>query len=413
MPHKSLHAGAGLYLTFDALHAALAAEGIALFSVAPAADLLPKLARASNALSVWQSAGHAGSMEYMLRPPQLYRSFEHVLAETRSVVTIIVPYATPPGKPANLRRACDEPSGLVARYAWGRDYHKVLRRLLRRVLDRVRSGISGDEILQARIFADAVPLLERALATSVGKTFIGRNSLVIRPGTGSFTFIAELLWNVSIRGIPSKEREEREEYLPPASGCKRCSRCLPACPTGAIVADGIISAPRCISYLTIEKRGVFTPAERSMVGQWLFGCDICQEVCPFNHPQCDSAAHPALARDEPLGPALPLREIFALRTQHDFLRRFAGTALMRTGRVGLLRNAAAVAQNLGDPRSLRPLLDCATSDDSEIVRSEAAAALATLREKTDGALAREIDAFLQRARDEEENISLRELRGQK
>ncbi len=370
-PVGGLPAPAGeLSIPYSLLETALSAEGITLVAALEVEHVLPRLKTGAAALSAWQDAGYAGEMAYMRRNAGMYASLEAVLPDARTIVSMLVPYAAPGAVP--LRRP-EGAYGRVARYAWGRDYHRVLRGALRRVVTTVQRDSGHGVRLAARAFADAVPILERSAALGVERTFLGRNSMLIRPGIGSYTFLAEIVWNATVTGGPGPVAVSEPE--PPGAACGRCRRCIDSCPTGAIVADGVVDARRCISYLTIEKRGPFSPEERKAVGEWVFGCDLCQDVCPFNHAGVKPSVLPALEGPRGAGPFLALSELLAIRDQRTFATRFAGTPLMRPGRVHLLRNAAAVSANLGARQCLPMLAAAAAHDPSALVRAEAGAAL--------------------------------------
>lgn len=309
-------------------------------------------------LQAWQQAGYAGEMEYMQRPSSLLAVPQALLPEARSVVTVAVAYDRSPRPP------CPPGFGLVARYAWGRDYHKLLRRRLERLCQEVERALGTT--IRTRIFSDSVPLLERALAQRAGLGFIGKNTLLIIPGRGSLLLLAEVLWDVVVRDLPPTPRT--------AAHCGGCVQCLKSCPTGAFVEAKILDARRCISYLTIEKRGALSPQERPLLGEWVFGCDICQEVCPFNFltlKRREPAALPELGASAGVGGVLELGRVLQIRTHEEFVATFGGTALMRATRPGLLRNAAIVAANTGASHLFELLCLAACEDSAGVVRQHA------------------------------------------
>lgn len=335
-----------------------AAEGLVLGSALSRVDAEAALKIARPALESWQTAGHAGEMRYMNRPGEMFSTLDTVMPAGRSVLVFLVPYSV--GVQAG---ALPAGSGRVARYAWGRDYHRALRKRLRAFVRRTEN-LLGEKIT-AREFSDSVPLLERALGHGADLGFLGKNTLLIRPGVGSFTFLCEVIWDVEVSGV------ETPLLSPPGSGCGTCQRCVTACPTSAI-QPGRIDARRCISYLTIEKKTAFSEWEAQAIGEWVFGCDICQEVCPFNH-----GAHEQLVLQEFLpesgsGRALNLEMLFKIKDDAAFTARFAGTAIMRAGRAPLLRNACAVAANRLRVELLPELERLAAGDSSQLVRAEAA-----------------------------------------
>lgn len=376
-------------IELGALNELLTAAGLTLHAVidVPSADAA--LARASEKLATWQLAGYAGAMGYMARPPELFSSVRRILPEARTVVVAVLPYRrrTSPG----LRPPA---TGRVARYAWGLDYHDVLKRRLNAVV-RAAEARAG-EAFKSRVFSDAVPILERTLVAQSGLGFIGRNTLFIRPGDGSFSFLAEILWDAEVTGLPPVDPKILPE-TEPGSGCGTCRRCIVSCPTDAFVSPGTLDSRRCIAYLTIEKRGELTSAEQQMIGDWIFGCDICQEVCPFNHRG---------VRDEPLaelterygaGPYLALEDILRIRLNGEFTRRFGNTALERAGRGQLVRNAACVAANMGAFQALSALIETAAVDPSDIARDHATASLRRMLTAADGSDRRRIVTALSRS----------------
>jgi epoxyqueuosine reductase len=278
-----------------------------------------------------------------------------VLPEVRSVVMVGMSY-----KPAA------EPTGpaRVARYARGADYHDVLRDRLNHLLAWVQGEVPG---CVGRGVVDTAPLLERDFARRAGLGWVGKNTMLINKHAGSYLFLGALLLNLDLRPDPPHE----------TSHCGSCTACLDACPTGAFAGPGWLDSRRCISYLTIELRGPVPEDLREGMGDWLFGCDVCQEVCPWNR-KAPAGAEPALlprADLEALDPA----ELLSL-SEEEFRRRFRGTALMRARRRGLLRNAALVLGNVGGAEAL-PALDGALADPEPLVREAAAWALERVKER--------------------------------
>ncbi|MCC6953209.1 MAG: tRNA epoxyqueuosine(34) reductase QueG [Deltaproteobacteria bacterium] len=349
------------------------AEGAAFAGALHRDEAHRALAPAVTELASWQQAGHAGEMRYMQRDPGIFATLDSVVPAARSVVTLLFPYARaiePQERPTGF--------GRVARYAWGRDYHAVLR-------DRLRSFVHSAErfvgrAIRWRGFTDAVPILERTIANGSGLGFIGKNTLLIRAGGGSYYFIAEVVWDVEFSSSPhdmsiAKWLRRGEK---PGAGCGSCLRCLTSCPTNAFPEPGKLDARRCISYLTIEKRGALSATEQAMIGDWVFGCDVCQEVCPFNHDQPELLPLAEFSAEAGAGPYLDLSTILELASPADFKSRFRGTALERTGYEGLVRNACAVAANTAFLPGIDPLIARAEFDTSAIIRAQAQEALRSL-----------------------------------
>jgi epoxyqueuosine reductase len=287
-----------------------------------------------NALMQWQAQGFAAGMEYMKRDPALLADPRALLPHAQTVISLALDYGAEPAPPPR------HGYGRVARYAWGRDYHLVFKEALALLAEKLT------QFGTVRFFADAVPLLERALAARTSGAFIGKNTLAIVPKVGSFFFLAELLCDFEII-LPT----DRSPLVPrQMKACGSCTQCMTQCPTGALVAPYSLDARRCISYLTIEHRGAFTEAQATWIGDWIFGCDICQDVCPYNFVSLKKKrpAHALLQwldTNRPRFQQLCLEEVLALKTNRDFEQFFEGSPILRARRAGLQRNARAVMKN--------------------------------------------------------------------
>lgn len=307
-------------------------------------------------LDEWLAAGYAGQMHYLADRREAYEHPRHVLDGVRSVLMLAYDYRTVEPEAAQAGQ------GRVSRYAWGRDYHELLRARLNQLADEVRQW---EPAAMVRGVVDTAPLMERDLAQLAGLGWIGKNTLLLNRRRGSWFFLAALLSDL-----------ELEYDLPHATDhCGTCRACLDACPTGAFVDAYVLDARRCISYLTIELREPIPRELRAGLGDWLFGCDVCQEVCPWNHraPTTDDAE---LA---PLGglTSLELTELFTL-DEAGFRARFRHTPLWRPKRRGLLRNAAVVLGNQRPPEAL-PALVRGLNDEEPLVRGACAWALGCYR----------------------------------
>lgn len=334
-------------------------------------------------LSLWQSKGFAAEMEYMLREPALFTDFSNFLEGYKSVIQFLIPY-TASNEPTQV--ICPTGHGRIARYAWGRDYHKVIPKKLHQLVSAINGEFASSETINYRVFSDAVPLLERAMAQDSGLGFIGKNSMLIRAGFGSYGFLAEVVWDVDVV----------ENTTPTVKGeCGTCSRCITACPTNAFVGDRVLDSKRCISYLTIEKRGPFTPWQREALGEWVFGCDVCQEVCPFNQNREVDVVFDDFSKQRGSGASLELSQLFTIGTLDDYVKRFGGTPLMRAKREGLLRNAAAVAANTKSMQTVDSMIGCYLKEDSSLIRGEILEALKRLVEYADGSIRRRIKAVIE------------------
>ncbi len=330
------------------------ALGFDLVGVAPAGP-----ADGFDRLRDWLERGFAGEMQYMHRHAEARRHPDAVLQDVRSVVMLGMNYY-----PAEEEETDDRGRGRVARYARGTDYHDALRERLNRLLAWLRSERPG---CHGRGVVDTAPLLERDFARRAGLGWFGKNTMLLNKRLGSYFFLAALLVDVELR--PDAPFE--------AHHCGTCTACLDACPTAAFVKPGVLDSRRCISYLTIELKGNVPADLRRGLGDWVFGCDICQEVCPWNRKA--PAATDAALRPRPELESLDLIELLGL-SDEEFRRRFRGTALTRSRRRGLLRSAALVLGNTGDARAL-PALRRALEDAEPLVREAAAWAITEIERR--------------------------------
>jgi epoxyqueuosine reductase len=324
------------------------ALGFGLVGVAPAVD-----ARGAARLGEWLDRGYAGEMRYLHDRREAYAHPRHVLEGVRSVVMLGLHYRT--AEPTPLEAG----QGKVARYAWGTaDYHDLIRERLHDLADHLRQLAPT---ATTRGIVDTAPLLEREFAQLAGLGWVGKNTLLLNRDAGSYFFLAALLTDVELAYDAPHESDH----------CGTCTACLDACPTDAFPQAGVLDASRCISYLTIELRDHIPAELRPGMGDWLFGCDVCQEVCPWNR----FAPVSELAELQPLESMNPLElsQLFSL-TDDDFRRRFRKTPLWRPHRDGLLRNAAIVLGNQGESSAL-PALELGLNEDAPLVRAAAAWAI--------------------------------------
>jgi epoxyqueuosine reductase len=320
--------------------------------IAPATD-----ADGFDRLQDWLAQGFAGEMRYMSAHGDARRHPASILPSVRSVVMVSLSYAPTAPDPPDAAK--------IARYARGGDYHDVLRAKLKELLAWIRQELPK---VQGRGVVDTAPLLERDFARRAGLGWFGKNTMLIHPRLGSYTFLGALLLDIDLAAD--------KPFVP--NHCGTCTRCLDECPTDAFVGPGKLDARRCISYLTIELRGSMPEDLRGGVGHWVFGCDICQEVCPWNRKATPGTATELQPRAEMIAPDLVG---WLSLTDEDFRRRFDGTALLRTGRRGLLRNIAIVLGNRGDPAAL-PALERAAEDPEEIIRDACRWAIDRIRGST-------------------------------
>jgi epoxyqueuosine reductase len=323
------------------------------FELAGVAAALP--AADSARYHQWVASGYAGEMRYLSdHRAQVRDDPRQLLGSARSIICAGKLYHTPWPTTTEF----DEPArAWISRYAWGSDYHDELRRGLRQ-LDRLLRRSAGP--FESRISVDTAPLLERSYARLAGLGWIGKNTCLINQRSGSWFFLGELL--VSLDIAPDS---------PPPPRCGTCRRCIEACPTAAIVPSGI-DATLCISYFTIELRAAVPPEHRAAIGPHVFGCDICQDVCPWNR-RAPITADPAF---EPREFAPPLEKLAAL-SESEFRDLFRGTAIKRARYTGFLRNVAVAMGNTRLAQFRAPLERLAASADA-VVASHARWALTKL-----------------------------------
>jgi len=334
------------------------ALGFELAGIAPAAP-----ADGFDRLRDWLDRGYAGEMDYMRRHVEARHHPAGVLPEVRSVVMVGMSYAVAGGgwrvagednSSSPATRHPPPATAKIARYARGADYHDVLRGRLNQLLAWVQGEAPG---CRGRGVVDTAPLLERDFARRAGLGWFGKNTMLLNKRRGSYFFLGALLLDLELRPDPPHQ----------TSHCGTCTACLDACPTQAFTAPGLLDSRRCLSYLTIELKRDVPEELRPAMSEWLFGCDVCQEVCPWNR-KAPPAAEPAL-RPRPELMAVDLLELMGL-SEGEFRRRFRGTAVWRTKRRGLLRNAALILGNRGDPVAL-PALRKALDDPEPVIREAA------------------------------------------
>ena len=348
------------------------------------AEKFPELSRNEE----WLARGYSGEMKYLHDARR--GDPRQALVGTRSVIVCAINYNTAhPRTPTNQQtQNYDNPRAWISRYAWGDDYHEVLRAKLENLLGELRLNVA--EPFEARIYADTGPVHERALAKYAGLGWLGKNTLLLNEELGSFFFLGVILTTLEMQ--PSLGPLQK----PPPDRCGTCRRCLDACPTGALVAPYLMDARRCISYLTIELRGSIPVEFREQMGGHVFGCDICQDVCPWNRdapvtglpefqPRMFSEGISRERNASPLNSPqpsteslfLPRLEWLASLSESDFQKAFRGSAIKRTKWRGLIRNACTAIGNLNalanDPTRdrLRQLLS-KLSDSPDQVISESA-----------------------------------------
>ena len=313
-----------------------------------------KLPPHEESFAEWLRQGFSGEMEYMKRTEEMRRDPHRLVPWAVSIISVGMNYHTPFSRPV----ATPDPKGWISRYAWGDDYHRTMQNKLESLLDTIRRMCNGS--VEGKAFVDSGPVLEREFAGIAGVGWIGKNTHLISPRRGSWFFLGELFLSLPL----AYDRPIRDR-------CGKCDLCLKACPTGAFVGPYVLDARRCISYLTIELKGFIPRYLRPLLGNHIFGCDICQEVCPYNtsaRPTTETAYAPREGLYAPdLIPFLSLDEA-------EFRRTFRGSPILRAKRRGFLRNVAVALGN-SKSREAVPALIRALNDEEALVRGHVAWAL--------------------------------------
>ena len=311
----------------------------------------------------WIENGYAGEMSYLEKHLPLKTDVRRLLAEAKSVISLAMNYYT---LDPSEELAQDPGRGQISRYAWGDDYHELIRERLLELVTFIKQTAENE--LRTRVCVDTAPIIEREYAQRAGIGWIGKNTNLIHWRSGSWYFLAEVLIDVAL-----------ESDTPDLRGsCGTCTRCIEACPTDAIVEPNLLDSRLCISYLTIELKESIPKTLRPKIGNLIFGCDICQEVCPWNSKAVPTTEPAFQPRDGNLAP-----ELLSLvdMTQQEFSRRFRGSPIKRAKRRGFLRNVLVAIGNWGTRRAV-PALEGALADQEPLVREHAAWALGKIGGKT-------------------------------
>ncbi len=349
--------------------------GFDLCGIAPVRDFAEL-----QVLPAWIADGKQGEMKYMEardEAGELKRaSLARVAPWARSVIVCAINYNT--AHPYSTQTV-DASRGWISRYAWAReDYHDAVLRRLKQVEDGLRGLDATGDSLQLRSYVDTGPLIERVYAKYAGVGWIGKNTCIINQQLGSWLFLGVILTSLDFTKDDFTKNDLMEDDLtadlPAPDRCGTCTRCITACPTQAIVAPGELDARLCISYLTIEKRGEIPDGLRSGMGRHVFGCDICQDVCPWNRKAPVTSAAEFEAREGLVNPAL---DWLAEMQQEEFRTVFRGSPIRRTKLSGLRRNAVIAMGNSGDKKFV-PTLKKLSEDPDPVVAEHARWAVATL-----------------------------------
>ncbi len=330
--------------------------------------------RRLEAYLAWVAQGFQGEMGYMARPDRVARrqDLQVILPGVQAIVCVGLDYFT---RRLPTAVSQDPSRGRIANYAWGLDYHDVMTPRLEALAAWLRAA-GGQSA--SRVYVDTGAVLERDHGETAGLGFTGKNSMLINSRYGSWFFLGELLTT-----LPLTPTVAQSAVSPPS--CGRCHRCLDACPTHAFPEPYVLDARRCISYLTIELKGWIPQELRPFMGNWIYGCDVCQDVCPFNRfaqPTGEAGFYPAageLGLADWAAAAPPLLDVLAL-DEAGFAARFARSPIKRIKRQRLVRNACVAAGNWGSATAV-PALIPLLSDPEPIVRGHAAWALRQIRDE--------------------------------
>lgn len=309
---------------------------------------------------VWRESGYAADMNYLLRQDPPNAKPKKILNEAKSIITLLVSYYTkPPENPG-------PDYGRIASYAVGLDYHNVLKNKINLFQEKLKKEFGNHFISKG--FSDSVPLLEKSFARNSGLGFMGKNTLIINKPFGSYFFICEIISNLEIE--PSEEK---------SGTCGKCTRCIDVCPTEALNLgeknkSPLLDSRLCISYLTIENRGEIDHSLRGKIGNWIFGCDLCQDVCPYNK-KIKETDWEEFKPKSGLGHYLKLKDILSLRSDEEFKSKFGNTAIMRAKRKGLIRNACIVAGNNKSEEALPELINLSENENDPIIKESSLWAL--------------------------------------
>ena len=340
---------------------------VGIAAVPPAGSQAERLQR--ERFTAWAEQGHAGEMGWLLRTDPagelLRSSLTHAAPWARSIVLCATNYNAK--LPLSIEPAAPG-TGWIARYAWSgsadddgklqaTDYHDVLLRRLR-VVEQSLHAVSPDTAIQTHSYVDTGPVVERWLAQIAGIGWIGKNTCMINQGMGSWLLLGVILTSLPLR--------DDALHLPAADRCGSCTRCIDACPTDALIAPRQMDAARCISYLTIEKKGSIAEELREAMGRQIFGCDICQDVCPWNRRAPIGTDTEMQPRTELVNPSL---QTLSRLTPAEFKRQFKGSPLERTGIKRMRRNIAIAMGNDADADHRERLTEWSQGDDANLAEA--------------------------------------------
>jgi len=342
-------------------------QGWSFYAVTDIGTVKKNLKKHQVVFDEWIKKGYEADMHYLQKMEEDRFNPENKLPDVRSVIVLGALYMQPaisaPKGP--LRGNQQSAKGIVASYARGRDYHNILKKKLLELSNHLKTQNSKAETY---ISVDSGPTVDRVLAECAGIGFFGKNCNIINPSRGSYFFIAILMTNVDLPSTPVLRMPN----------CADCQKCQKACPTGALVGPGVLDARKCVSYLTIENKDGIPVELRSKIGNRLFGCDSCQECCPFNMRDLRLKIKD-LSPECGVGDSLDLKKILSIVSDEEFTKIFAGTPIMRAKRRGLLRNACVVAGNSGDKSLATYLKKLVEREDDDILKEHAQWAIGQLK----------------------------------
>ncbi len=320
----------------------------------------------------WLAQGHHGAMDYLATDRSRARRADprEILPECKSILVLATTYPSPSGRGMSEGQG----EGKIAAYARGLDYHHVLPARMKELVQFIEEQVGGP--VKNRYYTDTGPILERDLAQRAGIGWIGKNTCLIHPRQGSYFFISEILLDLELEPDPPFVTDH----------CGTCRRCIEACPTGCILPGRTLDAARCISYLTIELKDDIPIELREKIGDWAFGCDVCQMVCPWNRfaVEGDPAFEPPSSSLRT--PPHTLTEELAL-TPQAFNQRFKRTPIQRARRRGYLRNVAVALGNTGGMHAL-PVLQNALNDEEPMIREHAGWAIEQINRRANGQMSK-------------------------
>jgi epoxyqueuosine reductase len=343
----------------------------------------------------WIDAGNHAGMSYLVDPLNMSRRARPslIMPECRSILVLGLPYPNPI---LNLQEIKPAGTGRVAAYAWQEDYHNWILVQGNKLVEKIRTLFG--QSTKARVFTDSPPILERELACRSGLGWVAKNSCLISPEIGSFFLLAELFTDIPTGSTP----QSVPDY------CGNCTRCLEACPTGCILPNRSVDSRHCISYLTIENKGMIPRESRPLLGNWVFGCDVCQIVCPWNKKQAVHGSYQLPFFSQP--PLQPLLQKEMSLSEDEFQFKYHSSPILRSGRNGYLRNVAVALGNESDNANIDLLAYILRTEPDALIRLHTAWALGRMKNmRAEAALEQRLKVEPSQEVLEEIHLSLKEM----